>query len=160
MRHAALAALAVALLLPACGGGDADAGGTSPSPPAQDLGQKPVVEVPGGEPPAELGVETLVEGQGEGAQAGDMLTVHYVGVAWSTGQEFDSSWSRGQPFQFELGGRVIDGWNQGLVGMQVGERRRLVIPPQLAYGEQGAGGGVIGPNETLVFVVDLLDISR
>lgn len=160
VRRTALPALAVALLLAACGGGgDGDAGGSSPSP-AQDLGQKPMVEIPGGDPPGELVVETLVEGQGAEAGTGDSLTVHYVGVAWSTGQEFDSSWSRSQPFRFELGGDVIEGWNQGLAGMRVGERRRLVIPPELAYGEQGAGGGVIGPNETLVFVVDLLDISR
>jgi peptidylprolyl isomerase len=112
-----------------------------------------------GEPPTELVSEDLVPGEGEEAVAGTTVTVHYVGVNWSDGTEFDASWDRGQPFSFELGaGRVIPGWEQGVEGMRVGGRRTLTIPPDLAYGERGAGG-VIGPNETLVFVVDLLDVA-
>jgi peptidylprolyl isomerase len=88
-----------------------------------------------------------------------MVDVHYVGVAHSSGEEFDSSWKRGSPLRFPLGsGRVIAGWDQGVAGMKVGGRRRLVIPPHLAYGERGAGGA-IRPGETLIFVVDLVDVS-
>ena len=98
------------------------------------------------------------EGDGEVAKAGQVVTVHYVGVAFSTGEEFDASWNRGAPFRFPLGaGRVIAGWDQGVQGMKVGGRRQLVIPPHLAYGERGAGG-VIGPGETLIFVCDLVAV--
>jgi peptidylprolyl isomerase len=87
------------------------------------------------------------------------VTVHYVGVSYESGAEFDASWNRGEPFAFALGGgQVIAGWDQGVTGMKVGGRRRLVIPPQLAYGDRGAGG-VIKPGETLVFVVDLLGVN-
>lgn len=146
--------LAAALLLTACGGAAGGDGVASPTS-GGDLGQKPVVGTPEGDPPGELVVETLIEGSGEEAQQGDTLTVHYVGVAWSTGQEFDASWDRGQPFSLTLPGQVIEGWNQGLIGMKVGERRRLVIPPELAYGSAGVQGA-IGPDETLIFVIDRL----
>lgn len=150
-RVACVAALA-ALALAACGGEGSPAGGDG------ERG-KPAVTVPGGDPPGELQVTDLVVGTGAEAVAGTTVTVHYVGVAWSTGQEFDASWDRDEPFIFPLGsGRVIQGWEQGMPGMKVGGRRRLVIPPDLAYGEAGAGG-VIGPNETLVFVIDLLEVA-
>ena len=120
--------------------------------------EKPEVDFPDGAPPAELEVFDLVEGSGAEAATGDTAVVHYVGVAFSTGEEFDASWNRGQTFDFPLGaGSVIAGWDRGVVGMKVGGRRRLVIPPHLAYGDRGAGS-VIGPGETLIFVVDLVDV--
>ena len=120
---------------------------------------KPVVTIPAGPPPGELLVEDLEVGDGAEAVAGRPVNVHYVGVSWSTGAEFDSSWSRSELFGFALGaGQVISGWDQGVAGMRVGGRRRLTIPPHLGYGAQGAGG-VIAPNETLVFVVDLHDVG-
>ncbi|MCU1351231.1 MAG: FKBP-type peptidylprolyl isomerase [Acidimicrobiales bacterium] len=120
---------------------------------------KPDVTIPAGEPPAGLVSEDLEVGSGDEAQEGHNVEVHYVGHAWSNGQQFDASWDRGDPFTFRLGaGQVIGGWDQGVSGMKVGGRRRLTIPPDLGYGSRGAGG-VIGPNETLVFVVDLLGIS-
>jgi peptidylprolyl isomerase len=118
---------------------------------------KPVVTIPDGPPPGELVIEDIEIGDGTEAVAGQPVNVHYVGVSWSTGAEFDSSWDRDEFFQFPLGsGHVISGWDQGVVGMRVGGRRRLTIPPHLGYGARGAGG-VIGPDETLVFVVDLHD---
>ena len=118
---------------------------------------KPEVTIPESPAPTNLVVEELEVGDGEEARAGQRVSVHYVGVAWSNGQQFDASWDRGSPFQFQLGkGQVILGWDQGVAGMKVGGRRRLTIPPQLGYGSRGAGGA-IGPNETLVFVVDLLE---
>lgn len=120
---------------------------------------KPQVSIPEGEPPAELVVEDLVVGDGSEAVRGRAVEVHYVGVAWSTGRQFDASWDRGQTFSFGLGrGEVIQGWDDGVAGMKVGGRRRLTIPPQLGYGSRGAGG-VIKPNETLVFVVDLVAVG-
>ncbi len=120
---------------------------------------KPDVTIPDGPPPGELLIEDLTIGSGAEAVAGKPVNVHYVGVSWSTGDEFDSSWNRSELFAFPLGaGHVISGWDQGVVGMKVGGRRRLTIPPHLGYGERGAGG-VIGPNETLVFVVDLYDVG-
>lgn len=117
--------------------------------------QKPVVEIPATDPPADLQIDDLVEGDGATAAAGMMATVDYVGVSWSTGGEFDASWNRNDTFSFNLGGgEVIQGWDQGVQGMKVGGRRRLTIPPEMGYGPSGAGN-VIGPNETLVFVVDL-----
>ena len=111
-----------------------------------------------GEPPADLLVEDLIIGAGEEAAAGQLANVHYVGVAWSTGEEFDASWNRGEPFAFGLGeGMVIAGWDQDVQRMRVGGRRRLTIPPHLGCGAQGAVG-VIRPNETLIFVVDLLGV--
>ena len=117
---------------------------------------KPVVDFPGGEPPADLQITDIWEGDGDVAKAGDTVKVHYVGVAYSTGEEFDASWNRGDPLEFQLGaGRVIAGWDQGVQGMRVGGRRQLIIPPDLAYGNRGAGN-VIAPGETLIFVCDLV----
>jgi peptidylprolyl isomerase len=122
--------------------------------------EKPHVYVPPGEtPPADLEIEDLEVGDGPEAAAGHQVEVHYVGVSWRTRKQFDASWDRSETFDFRLGaGQVISGWDQGVAGMKVGGRRRIVIPPHLAYGRQGAGG-VIGPDETLVFVVDLLGVS-
>jgi peptidylprolyl isomerase len=123
------------------------------------LGEKPEIEVPSGDPPAELVVEDIEEGDGAEAKAGQTVSVQYVGVLYKDGSEFDASWNRGEPFSFPLGqGQVIPGWDQGVEGMKVGGRRVLTIPPDLAYGPNGSPP-VIGPNETLVFVVDLEDVS-
>ncbi|MEQ8438695.1 MAG: FKBP-type peptidyl-prolyl cis-trans isomerase [Ilumatobacter fluminis] len=121
--------------------------------------RKPDVTVPETAPPTELVISDDIEGDGDEAAAGQQVTVHYVGVSWSTGEEFDASWNRMEPFRFPLGqGYVIQGWDQGVQGMKVGGRRTLHIPPELGYGAQGAGG-VIAPNETLIFVVDLLEVG-
>jgi peptidylprolyl isomerase len=120
--------------------------------------EKPEVDFPGGEPPADLQITDITVGGGAEAKAGDHVQVHYVGVAYSTGEEFDSSYDRGDPLGFQLGaGRVIAGWDQGVQGMRVGGRRQLVIPPHLAYGDRGAGN-VIAPGETLIFVCDLVGV--
>ena len=120
--------------------------------------EKPEVDAPDGPPPTELEITDLTVGDGAEAGPGDQVSVHYVGVAHSTGEEFDASYNRGAPLDFPLGrGRVIKGWDDGVAGMKVGGRRRLVIPPHLAYGDRGAGG-VIGPGETLIFVVDLVGV--
>ncbi len=120
---------------------------------------KPEIDFPDFDPPADLQVTDLTEGDGAQAAAGQTATVHYVGVAHSTGEEFDASWNRGDPLRFKLGaGQVIAGWDQGVQGMKVGGRRQLVIPPHLGYGDRGAGG-VIKPGETLIFVVDLVSVS-
>ncbi|HSH61624.1 MAG TPA: FKBP-type peptidyl-prolyl cis-trans isomerase [Acidimicrobiales bacterium] len=120
--------------------------------------QKPEVTVPGGQPPSDLQIEDIEVGTGPEATTGSQVDVHYVGVSWSNGREFDASWDRGSTFSFGLGGaQVIAGWDQGVVGMREGGRRRLTIPPELGYGSRGAGG-VIGPSETLVFVVDLVKV--
>lgn len=120
--------------------------------------RKPDVVVPAEHPPTELVVDDLIVGDGAEALAGSSVAVHYVGVSWSTGAQFDASWDRMEPLRFDLGRRqVIEGWDTGVQGMRVGGRRRLTIPPHLGYGAAGAGG-VIAPNETLVFVVDLLDV--
>ena len=119
---------------------------------------KPEVDFPDGEPPKELEITEIWEGDGPEAKAGDTVEVHYVGVAYSTGEEFDASWNRGEPLRFRLGmGQVIAGWDQGVQGMKVGGRRQLVIPAHLGYGDRGAGGA-IKPGETLIFVVDLLGV--
>jgi peptidylprolyl isomerase len=118
--------------------------------------EKPEIDFPGGQPPTELEITDVWEGDGPVAKAGDTVQVHYVGVAYSTGEEFDASWNRGAPLEFQLGvGRVIAGWDQGVQGMKVGGRRQLVIPPDLAYGDRGAGQA-IAPGETLIFVCDLV----
>jgi len=122
------------------------------------MAQKPDVSIPDGPPPSDLVIEDLTEGSGPEAAAGQQVDVHYVGVSWSTGKQFDASWDRRATFDFKLGGgQVIKGWDQGVAGMKVGGRRRLTIPAALGYGSQGAGG-VIAPNETLVFVVDLVSV--
>jgi len=122
------------------------------------MSDKPAVEIPDGPPPTELVLDDLTVGEGPEAVAGTTCTMQYVGVAWSSKQQFDASWDRGQPFTFGLGqGQVIGGWDQGVAGMKVGGRRRLTIPPELGYGSRGAGGSIKG-GETLVFVVDLLAV--
>ncbi|WP_304523663.1 FKBP-type peptidyl-prolyl cis-trans isomerase [Actinocorallia sp. API 0066] len=120
---------------------------------------KPEIDFPEGAPPANLEITDLIVGDGEEAKPGHLVSVHYVGVAFSTGEEFDASWNRGDTFEFPLGGgRVIKGWDMGVAGMKVGGRRKLVIPPHLGYGQRGAGAA-IRPGETLIFVVDLLGVS-
>jgi peptidylprolyl isomerase len=122
------------------------------------MSEKPEIDFPEGPPPTDLEITDLTEGSGAEATAGSTVSVHYVGVAHSTGEEFDASYNRGTPLDFRLGvGQVISGWDQGVEGMKVGGRRRLVIPPHLGYGDRGAGG-VIKPGETLIFVVDLLGV--
>ena len=119
---------------------------------------KPEIDFPGGEPPAELEIKDIWEGDGPVAKAGDNVSVHYVGVAFSTGEEFDASWNRGAPLRFQLGvGQVIAGWDQGVQGMKVGGRRQLTIPAHMAYGDRGAGNA-IKPGETLIFVCDLVSV--
>jgi FKBP-type peptidyl-prolyl cis-trans isomerase len=172
------AVAALALALGACGDDDNDSAGsaaattqtgTESSAPAPDetsseistdLSQKPAVSPPGGDPPTSLVKRDIVEGKGKVARTGDTVTVQYVGVNFSNGAEFDASWNSGQPFTFPLGaGQVIPGWDQGVKGMRVGGRRELIIPPDLAYGPQGSPPA-IGPNETLVFVVDLEQVRK
>ncbi len=119
---------------------------------------RPEIDFPEGSPPTDLEITDIWEGDGPEATAGSTVKVHYVGVAYSTGEEFDASWNRGQPLQFRLGvGQVIAGWDQGVQGMKVGGRRKLVIPPGLAYGDRGAGRA-IAPGETLIFVCDLVAV--
>ena len=121
--------------------------------------EKPTVDIPAGPPPTDLELDDLTVGDGPEAAAGKTVDVHYVGVAFESGRQFDASWDRGDPLSFKLGtGQVIAGWDQGVAGMKVGGRRRITIPPHLAYGKQGAGG-VIGPDATLVFVVDLVSVG-
>jgi peptidylprolyl isomerase len=121
--------------------------------------EKPEIDFPGGEPPVDLEIKDIWEGDGPVAQAGQTVSVHYVGVAFSTGEEFDASWNRGTPLKFQLGaGQVISGWDQGVQGMKVGGRRQLTIPAHLAYGDRGAGGGASAPGETLIFVCDLVGV--
>ncbi len=121
--------------------------------------EKPQIDVPEGQAPSyQLELEDITVGDGDEAVSGTNVEVHYVGVSWSTGKQFDASWDRGSTFKFGLGkGQVIQGWDQGVAGMKVGGRRRITIPPDLAYGKRGAGGA-IGPDETLVFVVDLVGV--
>lgn len=123
------------------------------------IGKKPDVVVPSDQAPSyQLEIEDIVVGDGDEALPGRVVEVHYVGVSWKTGQQFDASWDRGSTFKFGLGkGQVIAGWDQGVAGMRVGGRRRITIPPMLAYGKRGVGRA-IGPDETLVFVVDLIGV--
>ena len=174
MRRLLPCLVILVLLVPACGDDDSDpsAQGSGqqsetteePSPSAQrealkDTTTKPVIPKPSGAPPRKLVKEDIVKGKGRAAKPGDTLTVHYVGVLFSTGDEFDASWDRGAPFDVELGaGGVIEGWDKGLVGIRKGGRRILTIPPELAYGPEGYPP-TIGPNETLVFVIDAVDIN-
>ncbi len=126
---------------------------------SKDLTAKPSIAKPSGEPPTELQKRDIVEGNGKAAKPGDTVSVQYVGNSWSTGAQFDASWDRGgEPFTFPLGaGQVIPGWDQGVVGMRVGGKRTLTIPPELGYGPRGAGG-VIPPNAMLKFEIELLDV--
>jgi peptidylprolyl isomerase len=160
-------AVCAGLAIAGCGGSDDPSTGSSESsastaattsePSAEKT--RPKVTVPQGAPPKKLEVKELEAGSGAEAKAGDEVTVQYVGVDYKSGEEFDSSWSRNEPFSFTVGaGQVIPGWDQGVEGMKVGGRRELIIPPELAYGEAGAPPE-IGPNETLVFVIDLLEVS-
>ena len=120
---------------------------------------KPEIDAPLEPAPSDLATRDLIEGDGAEAKAGANVEVHYVGVAWSTNRQFDASWDRNETFEFRLGaGQVIQGWDQGVAGMKVGGRRRLTIPAELGYGARGAGG-VIPPNATLVFEVELLDVQ-
>ena len=120
--------------------------------------EKPEVTVPDGPPSYQLELEDLTVGDGDEATSGRIVEVHYVGVSWQTGNQFDASWDRGDTFKFGLGkGQVIRGWDEGVAGMKVGGRRKITIPPDMAYGARGAGAA-IGPNETLVFVVDLIGV--
>jgi peptidylprolyl isomerase len=159
-------AACAALLLAACGDGDSttesDSAATTTeqaeSTPAESE-TKPKVTVPSGAPPEELEIDDLEAGSGAEAKAGDTVTVHYVGVGYDSGEEFEASWDNGKPFTFQLGsGQVIPGWEQGVEGMKVGGRRELTIPPNLAYGPAGSPPA-IGPNETLIFVIDLESIE-
>jgi len=169
-RLPVLIALIALLALAGCGGGgdsssstestsaesSAASGSGGKSSANTDTSKKPKVTVPKGAPPNELETKEIVEGTGAEAKAGDEITVQYVGVGYESEEEFDSSWSRHEPFSFTLGaGQVIPGWEEGVEGMKVGGRRELIIPPELAYGPSGSPP-VIGPNETLIFIVDLL----
>jgi peptidylprolyl isomerase len=172
-RLVLLLALLPVIAVSACGGDDngkpvakttKTQASEEPSPAQErkaleDTSQRPHIPKPTGSPPRRLVKEDLVKGKGAPAKPGDTLTVQYVGVTFSTGEEFDASWDRGQPFQFQVGtGAVIKGWDRGLIGMRKGGRRMLTIPPELAYGTTGSPP-LIGPNETLVFVVDLIGIT-
>jgi peptidylprolyl isomerase len=176
----ALLAIALAsLVIAGCGGDEFDqtvtvpkdaAGSTAtatPTPAAtpegsknlKDTKSKPLIPKPSGKPPKRLVIKDIVKGKGKTAGKGDEVSVQYVGVSWSTGEEFDASWNRGEPFTFKVGeGSVIKGWDRGVPGMKVGGRRELIIPGKLAYGENGSPPA-IGPNETLIFVIDLLKVS-
>jgi len=175
MRRLLPCLLLLLLVVPAACGSDDDSGepaakptpektSEEPSPSAQrealkDTTIKPVIPKPSGSPPRRLDKQDIVKGKGPAAKPGDIVTVQYVGVAFSTGDEFDASWDRGQPFAVPLGaGQVIEGWDKGLVGMRKGGRRMLTIPPELAYGSEGSPP-TIAPNETLIFVIDAIDIK-
>jgi peptidylprolyl isomerase len=156
---------ALMLAVAGCGSSDDDTSSTSEATTTEqsgadtNLNAKPKVTVPDGAAPKQLEEKEIVEGDGAEAKAGDKVTVQYVGVGYDTKEEFDSSWSRNEPFAFSLGaGEVITGWDKGIVGMKVGGRRELIIPPGMAYGPAGSPP-VIGQNETLIFVVDLLAVE-
>ena len=126
---------------------------------SKNLKSKPAIPKPSGTPPKRLVIKDIVKGKGKTAKAGAVVSVQYVGVDYKTGEQFDASWDRGQPFEFQLGAQsVIPGWDQGVAGMKVGGRRELVIPPDLAYGPQGQPPA-IAPAATLVFVIDLLKVT-
>jgi peptidylprolyl isomerase len=161
--------VALALAVAGCGSSGDDSSSTQATSEATtttessggdtNLNAKPKVTVPSGPAPKKLEEKEIVEGEGAEAKSGDKVTVQYVGVGYDSKEEFDSSWSRNEPFSFTLGaGEVIPGWDQGIVGMKEGGRRELTIPANLAYGPTGSPP-VIGPNETLIFVVDLLAVK-
>ncbi|HEV7774171.1 MAG TPA: FKBP-type peptidyl-prolyl cis-trans isomerase [Conexibacter sp.] len=153
--------LALAIAVTGCGGSDSSSDSTSSSTESNltDMSKKPDVTVPTGISPDKFAYKDIVEGTGPVAKSGDKVTVQYVGVGFDSEKEFDSSWSRNEPFSFPLGGgEVIKGWDQGVEGMKVGGRRELVIPGSLAYGPAGSPPK-IGPNETLIFVIDLLEVE-
>ena len=165
MTHRTLLLLLVLVLALAGCGDDGGETGATPTPKATatpdntDITKKPKVTVPDELPPDELQIEDIVEGKGPAAKKGDKLTMQYVGLAWSTSFEFDSSWEGGKPFELTLGkGGVIPGWEQGIPGMRQGGRRQLTIPAELAYGAQGSPPK-IGPNECLRFIIDLVKIG-
>jgi peptidylprolyl isomerase len=116
---------------------------------------KPEIDFPAGTAPSTLQVEDLTVGEGAQAAPGATVLVHYVGVDFESGEEFDASWNRGEPIEFPLRG-LIKGWQEGIPGMKVGGRRQLVVPPELAYGPEGAGHQLSG--RTLIFVIDLLAV--
>ena len=161
-RRLILLVLACAALLVAGCGSDSSKESEATSTPAAEAtpeATKPEITVPKGKAPKKLVVKDIKEGTGAEAKAGSNVTVQYVGTSFKNGRQFDASWDRGEPFSFQLGaGSVIPGWDQGVQGMKVGGRRQLVIPPDLAYGPQGSPPA-IGPNETLVFVVDLVSVD-
>lgn len=167
-RRALPLLLAITLALAACGSDEGGDGGSSVAPPtatgspppAAGATDRPTITKPAGPAPSTLQVKELAAGTGPAAAAGDLLTVDYVGAVYETGDEFDNSYDRGEPFQFELGsGMVIPGWEQGLVGLKEGGRRQLTIPPDLGYGAEGTPDGSIPPNSTLIFTVDLVKIG-
>src|SRR3954468_22562704 len=167
-RRLILTLLLAAPLVAACGGSNsnetaatatATATVTETPTPAPTATGKPTVKAPTGKAPTKLVIKDLKRGTGATAKDGRVVTVQYVGVLYKDGKQFDASWDRGQPFQFQLGaGMVIPGWDQGVVGMKPGGRRELTIPPDLAYGAQGAPPD-IPPNATLIFVIDLVSIQ-
>ena len=167
--------IALALLAAGCGGDDSEQA-AAPKPPeetpaatptpeaepaeiSKNLDEKPEIAKPSGDPPSKLEIDDIVKGKGKAAKSGDDVTVQYVGVSFTTGEQFDASWDAGQPFPVELGaGSVIPGWEQGLVGIRAGGRRKLTIPPELGYGPDGYPPD-IPPNETLVFVIDAISVN-
>jgi peptidylprolyl isomerase len=159
IAFAAGLAVVIGVVLIAQGGDEDDGGDPCEAEAVGDLGKKPEISVTGGAAPDDLVSEDIEPGDGKAAAPGDDVAVQYVGVDCATGEEFDASWDRGEPFEFTLGeGGVIPGWDEGVVGMKEGGRRLLVIPPELAYGAEGQPPD-IGPNATLVFVIDLESVK-
>jgi peptidylprolyl isomerase len=164
--------VAAAIGVAGCGGSsatktaDIPAADAPPAPPApkastnlKDTKSKPVVPAQTGAPPKKLVVKDIVVGKGRAAKKGDNLSMQYVGVLFKGGEQFDASWDNGSPFDFTLGqGKVIPGWDKGLVGIKPGGRRELIIPAKLGYGAQGQPP-TIPPNAALVFIVDALSVS-
>lgn len=151
-----------AVLIGRAGGGSSASASSCKKPPGPVATNakktRPKVTVPSCTAPSTLVVNELERGTGTEAKSGDKVSVQYVGVGFDSGKEFDASWNRGEPFKFQLGaGQVIPGWDKGVEGMKVGGRRELIVPPELAYGASGSPPS-IGPNETLVFVIDLLGV--